>query len=236
MIEIGAGVVLIAVLILLYVWYTNGLTSYKPGTKSYQYHSGMKIEYSGNASFYNEEQSGKGIKVEDNGVEGDVIKAPIISEEDGQPKLTLTADMVLYNPRETLAPSKVFTFTEVISNERKATLFKDKKEAENFAGFLYDGEDVYIFFDYTKVVVGLKEYELPPLSYVRAVYNQQVEIFDSSTGKCEVLNVSGVTMTAYCDSGYEINLASDLLYSGEDIIILNIPIEGTTPLEMEKHK
>jgi len=233
MIEIGIGAVLIAVFILLYIWYNTGLSTFSPGKETYQYHVGTKIEYSNNASFYNGDQDSDKIKVTDNDIESDVLKTPLITASDDEKELTLTCDMELFVPEESLTPKKILTFTKITNFEKRITYSRDGKTAQSYGGFLYDGADIYVFLENTMLRIGETEYKLGPLSYVRCVYNQQVEFFDSITCEDKVIGLGGPQVMAYCESGYSFNLGTDILYCNNSEYIIHSSLDNVNPIEME---
>lgn len=226
MIEIGAGVVMIALLLLLYVLYTDRLAGLKPQKPTYQYLGAQKIEFSGNADFRNRDK----VTVSDGLASSDVLKTPLISEEDGT--LILTCNMLLMVPEEGTGLKRINCFTSVSEKAGRITYERNDKTAQSFGGFLYDGEDVYIFLEPTTLIIGNTSYELGALSYARVVYNQQVEFFDSNSKDDKVIGLAGVSVIADCASGYSLNLGQDVIYRGGEEALLFSAVDNIDVIKM----
>lgn len=231
MIEIGGAVVLLALLLLFYVLYNDGLSALKPKTPTYQYSSGIKIEYTGSANFRNQD----GVSVSDGKSSGEVVNTPLISDENNS--LTLTCDMLLMVPDEGTGLQRIVCFSEVTENSKRITYKRNGKLGQSYGGFLYDGEDVYIFLEETKLEVGNVTYDLGPLSYAKVRYNQRIEFYDSITKEDKVIGLSGVD--AIAESGrdknkYRINLGKDVIdYHGQEMLLFSA-VEVVDPIEMRK--
>ncbi len=231
MIEVGGAVVLIALLLLLYVLYTDKLSSLKPESPTYQYTNAYKIEYSGNANFRNQD----GVRVADSLNNGDVINTPLINDE--KKSLTLTCNMLLMIPGEGTGLCRVNTFTEVTSTSGLVTYMRNDKKAQSYGGFLHDGEDVYIFLDPTVLTIGNVSYELEPLSYAKVWYNQKIEFYNSLTGEDKVIALVETDAIAECSSdfaNYKLDLGKDvIIINGEEALLFS-SVEEVNPMKMSK--
>lgn len=232
MIEVGGAVVLVALLMLMYVLYNDGLSAFKPKEVTYQYFGAQKIEYSGNANFRNQD----GVKVTDEGAVGDVLDTPLIN--DSEESLTLTCDMLLKAPGDIDGLRRITTFTKVTDSAGRITFERNGKFAQSYGGFLHDGEDVYIFLEPVKLIVGNNTYELSPLSYAKVLYNQRVEFFNSSTKEGTSIGLSGTNVYAEFNSAldsYTLDLGRDVYISkGKEELLFSV-VKDVNPIEMRRN-
>lgn len=231
MIELGGAVVLVALLLLGYVLYTDGLMALKPKASTYQYAGAQKIEYTGDANFRNQE----GIKVSDVGGVSEVANTPLISDEDES--LTLTCDMLLMSPGEISGLVRINTFTKVTENHSNITYERNGKIAQVYGGFLHDGEDVYVFLEPVVLTIGNVKYDLGALSYAKVWYNQRVEFFNSTTREDQMIGVAGTDVFADFKSdlaSYRLDLGRDLyIEDGQEALLFSI-VEKVDPIEMRR--
>ncbi|MBP3603124.1 MAG: hypothetical protein J6J79_03120 [Lachnospiraceae bacterium] len=229
MLQIGMAGVLLICLVLLMVWYTDGLTSFKPNAGTYQYVAGLKIDYKDNAVYRSKD--GK-VEVSDKETSGETAGAPILYE--GERKITLSNNMLLMVPKQGTALKKVNCFTTITERDGLSTLTLDKKKAQVFGGFLYDGEDTYIFLEKTTLAIGAKTVELDPLSYATVNYQQHVEYHNSADNKHELIALANTDVTAKAESGYVIDLGKDTIEMGQGEAILYSAVETVANIDMEK--
>lgn len=228
MIQIGLGGALLVFLILLLVWYIDGLNSFKPETGTYQYEMGIKFDYGKDAVYRNKDGV---ISVEGENSSNDNVTAPILYEDDSA-RVTLTKDMLLMNPRNGTELSRINYFSTITETSGRSTITKDDKSAQSFGGFLYDGKDTYIFLEDVNLVVGGRNVVLGPLSYVIVNYQQYVEYHNSLDNEHNVIYVSDIDAHAMTDD-YRINLSKDAINVGEGESLLYNAIDTIAVLDME---
>ena len=88
--------------------------------------------------------------------------------------------MIYYDPRNNVC-KKVDRFTEIIYEDNNITAKNDNQTCELNQGFLYDGDNYYVFLE--PVVANFNGYkvELSTLSYIEADYHSNVMAFDYVT-------------------------------------------------------
>ncbi len=229
MIQLGVAGVLLLLLVLLVYWYVEGLSAYKPKTEVHQYFGGSELNYGANDVFRDE----KGLIM----VTGENGKSPIVDTPllyKGETKLTLPCNMLLMVPNESLGVKRVNYFTTVTENSGRVTFTSDKKMAQSYGGFLYDGGDLYIFLEPTTLCIGnVKEIELPPLSYAKVRYAQSVEYHNSETDEDIVIGINEVEVTAYAKSGYMLNVCKDVIYTDTSEVLLFSAVDKVAVIEMK---
>lgn len=153
----------------------------------------------------------------------DANDLPIYYEDRNE--MTITQDMVYYAPRSGMY-GRLGYFSEARQqSERRVSLFREGKELDLGPGFLYNGEDLYIFLE--PVVLSFNGYQLalPPLSYVEAVYTGNIMVFNYASKEFLMETPQG-PVTARIETGdYEISLLSDSMtnYAGERTLLFSRP-------------
>lgn len=184
------------------------------GEDYYQYFTGIKTEYSGNIELEKNDEECN-ITLED----GTVINL------DSEPiyyknilgKMLIPKQMALVKPED--GQYKLDAFSNVFYQDNKVYTKKinssDKDLKEIDKGFLYDGNDLYIFLEDMNLQVGDVKYELSPLSYVIVNYKNDVEIYDYNKDKYTVIGIDGLenddVIANNLSKSYEINLSVDSL-------------------------
>lgn len=229
MLQVGLAGVLILLLVLLAVWYGEGLNTCKPEGATFQYVAGKKVDFSADASYRNrdgviEVREERGDHTLNSGV-------PILYE--GERKMLLPANMILMTPAQSNSLRRVNYFTTVKVDGNIAILEKDGKSAQTYGGFLYDGEDTYVFLENAALRIGAREIELEPLSYVRAVYKQYVEYYNSADGSHEWIGMSETDVKATLQSGSIIDAGKDVIGTEEGEALLFRTVDKLDVIKMD---
>ena len=136
---------------------------------------------------------------------------------DSSPAMVLATDMMFINPRAGQT-ARVAYFSEVEYDEYATiTVTRENKEAKPQHGFLYDGEDFYIFLEPVTIEFNGYSMEIPALSYVEAVYGGYMIVFNYET-KEFFMELSDGSGSATAGGGdYTISLMGDTItmYDGE---------------------
>lgn len=229
MIQIGIAGVLIVLLVLLVVWYGDGLNSYDPETMTYQYIAGIKVDFSEDAVYRN--NNGQ-ISVWDSGEEQTLDTMPILYP--GERKMTIPVNMLIMTPSQSATARRVNYFTTIKEKNGIVTLQKDNKNADVLGGFLYDGEDTYVFLENVTFFLGSKKMEMEPLSYAKVVYKQYVEYYNSADNSHEWIAVEDLEVTAEAESGYMINLGKDVIDMGSGEALIYAAVDSLQVITMSK--
>lgn len=227
MIQIGIAGILIILLVLLVVWYGDGLNSYDPQSATFQYIAGVKVDFSDQAVYRNNQ--GK-VSVRDNGDEHTLDSIPILYQ--GERKITLPVNMLIMIPTQGTAVKRVNYFTSLTEKNGIVTLEKDKKRADVLGGFLYDGEDTYVFLENTTLYLGSMKIELEPLSYARVAYKQYVEYYNSADNSHDWVVIGETEVMAKSESGYTLNLGKDVVDVGSGEILIYSAVDSLKVITM----
>ncbi len=227
MIQIGVAGILLVLLVLLVYWYVDGLSAYKPGEGTFQIMGKTTLEYAPNATF---RSSDEGSTVTTGDQKLPLIDTPILYK--GEPKFTLSQNMLLMDPNESLGVKRINQFTTVTKSEQMVTFESDGKKGVSYGGFLYDGEDLYVFLDDTKLFIGVVEVTLPPLSYARVQYNSNVEYYNIETGESDTYALHDVDVLAECD-GYQLGLGKDVIYTKAGEALLYSAVDNVDVISMK---
>lgn len=227
MIQIGLAGSLIVLLVLLVVWWGDGLNSYEPEEATYQYIAGVKVDFSENATYRNDKGS---ISVWDEGEQNTLDNIPILYENER--KMTLPVNMLIMVPSQGTTVKRVNYFTTVKESNGIVTLEKDKKSTDVFGGFLYDGDDTYVFLEKMTFTIGSREIEMEPLSYANVAYKQYVDFYNSADGSHEWISIDDMEIKAESESGYTINLGKDVIDMGSGEILIYSAVDSLKVITM----
>ena len=229
MIQLGVAGVLLLLLVLLVYWYVEGLSAYRPKTEVHQYFGGSELKYSATDVFRSEE---KGIPASGDVGKRDVVDTPLLYKDDT--KITIPCDMLLMTPKDGMSLKRINHFTTVSESSGRITYTSGKKSAQSYGGFLYDGNDLYVFLEPGKLTIGsTMEINLPALSYVNVKYGQNVEYHNSETDEDKVIGISNIDVTASFDSGYKLSLSKDVIYYDGNEFLLYSAVETIPVIEMK---
>lgn len=148
----------------------------------------------------------------------------IVIYQDEENKIILTQDMIYYDPRNNLF-GKIDALTEIVYSSTGTVAISGNKEYQLNKGFLYDGDDYYIFLE--DVVVNFNGYkvELTPFSYIEAIFQTHVMVFDYDTQYTMFETPeTEVTVTA-ANGDYTLSLINDAMvnYNDEKTLLFTSP-------------
>lgn len=228
MIELGLAAVLLIVLSLLVYWYSDGLSSYTPKAVTYQCIGDDRLEFSEDARFRENEH---GVSFSDNENEGEIDKVPILVKDSTD--LILSRNYEWMDPKVAIQVKRLNRFTRVSNSSGVFIFTANKKKATALGGFLFDGEDVFIFLEDTSISIGHNVVKVPPMSYALVKYDRYVEIHNSETDEVTTIGILNVDVTADCAGGYTLDLVRDVInYNGEEAILFSA-LDYVKVMEME---
>jgi len=189
----------------------------------YQYFSGAKIEYKGKATI---KRNNEITNIESEGKKVNVGDIPIYFQNiDNECLLPETMELVF--PSIKNKSYKVNYFSKIIydntNNEESSFLSYNNKNTYLDKSFLYNGEDLYFFPYFTKVIIDGIPYVLSPLSYIIVNYKGMIEMYDKGSDKYTIIDEYTDDVIATLDD-YKINLSTDMImYKDENrLLIKNI--------------
>lgn len=195
-------------------------SSYTLEEKGYQCYGGNTVELESGVKLKRNSED-KTLLIRDG--EGSETFLPIYLLQ--EPAMVLSNDMLLFTPREN-GVSRVSYFSKVSCDKYGAVAIeKNGKTEKTEQGFLYDGNDFYIFLEPVTLKFNGYSMKLPALSYVEAVYGGYMTVYNYET-KEFFIELSDGTGSASVPSGdYEISLMGDsmTLYDGSRKLLATRP-------------
>lgn len=206
---IAAALLLVGVM--LYWWYSQKLVGYTPGEATYQIYSKIEFDYDKDATFYLDDYNSIVTKVD--GTSKSCPSVPLIFVSGG--KLATVADMSLTTGEDSKVQGRVLAFSELEEAGGIVVISKNGGKAQAMHGYLYDGNDTYIFLERTTVTMGNDSYTLGPLSYAICQYNEQVDMYNSDTQENIVVGLINTDVKARGET-FSLDLGQDLKYDEDD--------------------
>lgn len=195
----------------------------------YQYYGGKKVTYQGklNISRKNEEIT----DLEIDNVKIQIDSTPMYYE-DTRNKMFMPKDMAIVFPtsKYTMKRLNHFAMLELDSNIAYIISHGKAESIEN--AFLFDGNDLYVFLENTKLTIGNEEYNLTPFSYAIVSYRNNVEIYLRETDECKTIETKTIEAKASTNE-YEINLSTDSIKYKEKEQLLLRKIDVLPKFEMK---
>lgn len=217
---LALSAVAVVAAVLIVVFAVNYGSNYTTKEKGYQCYGGNTAEI---ASGTRLERNGDGQTFFVEGEERTETFLPIYSVK--RSAMLLPDDWLLFTPRDG-GINRVAYFSEVLCDQYGAiTVSKNGKSVKPQQGFLYDGENFYIFLEPVMIEFNGYSMELPALSYAEAVYGGYMMVYNYET-KEFFIEMSDGTGTARVPSGdYEISLMGDsmTLYDGSKKLLATRP-------------
>ena len=150
----------------------------------YQYFGGRKVEYTGTLEISRKNDGITNLKMDDINIELDSTPIYYAEEEN---KILLPQDMAIVFPENQGQMQKITHFSTIQLEENIPYLQYENNRQSIENGFIYDGNDLYIFLTPTTLLIGDNTYELSPLSYVIVTYRQSVEIYENTSDTYEII-------------------------------------------------
>lgn len=195
------------------------------GETYYQYFYGVKQEYSGKMNVIQKDDDTQ-LVLED----GKVISldSTPMYYRDVLGKVLLAKETELVVPDTGTYKLKKFTNIIKENNDIKVKKLNSDNQKNVNNGFIFDGNDMYLFLEDTVVSVGNTEYELPALSYVIVNYKSNVEIYNYDKDEYTIIQDENLLQSDVIATNriknYVINMSLDSLKTEKNnqLLISNI--------------
>lgn len=211
----------IVAVVAINLFFNRELMSYELKGKPCQYYAGSVYRMEEGATLMRTSEGKTMIK--DSSGRRAANGLPIYYEDRNM--LTIPQDMVYYAPRSG-TNGRLGYFSEVYQYANgRIEIQRNGEELKLESGFLYDGEDLYIFLEPVILTFNGYEMNLPPLSYVEAVYTENIMVFNYD-GKNFFMEAPKGPVTARIETGdYEVSLLGDSMtdYSGKRTLLFGRP-------------
>lgn len=155
-----------------------------------------------------------GVVRDGNNRNGEPVRVPVYLDE--SPTVVLPADMVYYDPRNSVC-ARVSSLSEVsCDKDGNITITRNGETVRPRRGFLYDGNNFYLFLEAMEITFNGYKVEVPALSYVEAVFGGDIMVFDYSSKECMIERCDGTGNAEVPFGDYNISLLGDSMTYGED--------------------
>jgi hypothetical protein len=187
---------------------------------AYHYDVGIKFPHGIGAAV---ERGSAGVKLTDGRSEYPLDSIPVFLE--GGRTVLLPDSMAVCVPEEGVY-GRISYFSTLTEREGGYILRSGEERGEVSGGFMFDGQNRYIFMERAELVWGEGEDEritLEPLSYVTVIYNLRVEIYPRDSESGILLNTGTARVMAYM-GGYSVDLSKDIMYmDGRERLLFTDP-------------
>lgn len=211
----------VAVVIIVNLFFTQKVMTYQLEGSPCQYYGGSVYRMEEGTTLLRTSE-GKTM-VKDSSGKRTANDLPIYYEDRNE--ITITQDMVYYAPRSgENGRLGYFTGLYQFANGRIA-IRKDGEEINLQPGFLYNGEDLYVFLEQVTLTFNGYELTLPPLSYVEAVYTGNIMVFNYGEKDFFMEAPKGPVIARIGTGDYEISLLGDSMttYEGKRTLLFSRP-------------
>jgi hypothetical protein len=218
------AILLIAAIVVLFVYFVSQMNTVIFREPLYRYDTGVRFDYGGTTRIQRDGE--QFVLRSDNGTEQEIGHTPIYFP-DGE-KMFLTGQLLVVRPEEEQAPVRTGYFT-TIQKGKAAGVFTAKvnrKTVEIEKGFLFDGQNEYIFLEPVTVEWNERSVELPAFSCAVVYYNLRLEIYPAgSEDEIAIEQTGEATVMATAKSGaYSVDLSKDILKSqGNELLLFTQP-------------
>jgi len=185
---IAIPVVVVVVILIVVLRFTEDAKWQSLSGKAHQY-------YNGSSSVINENTE---LKISDSGKivtkdGGSVAELPIYLDEDEA--FIVAEDMVYYDPRSgELKCAQILTEFELTNGGVRAS--RDNRSKTLNTGFLYNGDNLFVFLEPMTLENDEVSFEVPALSYVETDIEGNIKVFNYETKETESFNAE-YGLTAY---------------------------------------
>ena len=196
-------------------------SDYQVEAPASQYYADSSFEVA-EGSVLSKTDSGSVVAGKD-GEKSTVSNLPIYYDDTA--KMVLPRDMVYYDPRK-CEYGRLNAFTEISLKGSTVTARTEDASTVLSGGFIYDGENLYIFLEPMILKYNSYEIALPALSYVEAEYGGLVMSFDYGAKECFYEAPKG-TVSVYPEDNkdYTLSLINDSFvnYAGKKMLLFTRP-------------
>lgn len=177
---------------------------------TYQYYFGQKFSFPANSKLVITEDNETILKFDNQNSCLDAT--PIFFTSKNGIILPKTVEYVNVNNNQI---KSVSFFSEVLKTQENISIHKNGSKVNINSGFLFDGNDIYIFLEPFTAKIGNEEINIEPFSYAEILYNQAISIYLKDKDEYIMTDYNGEDFMAKAKSGYSINLNTDVLINSD---------------------
>lgn len=150
---------------------------------------------------------------------GEPVRVPIYLDEN--PAVVLTMDMVYYDPRNS-SYGRVTSLSEVsCDKDGNISITRNGETIYPRRGFLFDGNNFYLFLEAMEITFNGYKIEVPALSYVEAVFGGDIMVFDYGSREFLMERSDGTGSAQVLSGDYAVSLLGDsMTFRGDQRALL----------------
>lgn len=147
------------------------------------------------------------------------------------PKLVLMKDLAYIKPANgVIYPYRLSYFTEIsIEPNGVSTIMRDTNSKLETDGFLFDGNNTYVFLEDTYLEYSNKRVSLPAFSYVTVLKDNYVEFFDYNSKQITLENTEYPVYARNLNDSYKVNLTFDIVSFNSGDVMLHSYVDNYDP-------
>lgn len=216
-------VVLAAVLILQFAHFAG---SYTVEGTAYRYYAGQRVQLAEGTRLSRDAEGVTWMSAGE--LKGEMTSLPVYYED--RQTVVLPQPMIYYAAGSiTAVRAECFTELEYLDNGA-VTARSGGKEIPLTRGFMYDGEDTYLFLEPVTLSFNGYRMELGAMSYVVADYQNDVMVYNRADGSMTMEPPTGAVTAAAATGDYTVSLLEDsmTLYDSTKLLLFSRPeqLEG----------
>lgn len=138
---------------------------------------------------------------------------------------------MIWNERSSDRIHRIDYFGKILNEASGITLMRGKGYATGADGFLYDGEDTYIFLEDVTLSINGESLDIPKCTVVQVSYGNSINIYGTDIEPYyDYLGEEDVM--AVFESGERLNLSTDKLFMAQGVWrLLFMPMDQLQPIE-----
>lgn len=216
---IPADIVVLAAIFILQFAQLAG--SYTVEGTAYRYYAGQRVQLADGTRLSRDAEGGT--RMVSGELEGEMTSLPIYYED--RQAVVLPYPMIYY-AAGSITPVRVECFTELeYLDNGSVTALSGGKEIPLTRGFLFDGEDTYLFLEPVTLSFNGYRMDLGAMSYVIADYQNDVMVYNRTDGTMIMEAPTGAVTAAANTGDYTVSLLDDsmTLYDSTKLLLFTKP-------------
>lgn len=189
--------------------FMNRKESYTLGRDMYQMVNGKKVVYAEGETLVTDDDG----NVTRKGSRNNLGAYPLYAETGERILLPDMYEVIFPKEKERLVRANYFS--EIYQKDNVYFVEYDGHEAVLRDGFLFDGENTYIFLEPVTLSYQNTQVNLSPMSYVTVAYGQDMMYYDKESDMSQTV-ISAGEVTASLESGVDVRLDTDTLITGDE--------------------
>ena len=200
-----SGVMVVAALVIvLALQFRKRVDTVSVADGAYQYFGEQKLSYSGKTTIHYEDGQAT---LKDSSGEHVLDHKPLYTNDQ---ELILPVAYAGYD----ISSGRIYRlehFSTVTMEGNQIVLKDGDKKKEGAGGFIYDGQNTYLFLERAEVTIGEQTVNLPAMSYVVSQYGNTLQYYAVGSDKSVVIQAEGADQIARFGNGDVLNLGTDTL-------------------------